>query len=542
MVSSRARNGFGSSAKIVWNATNQILLSHSTIGGRLLPYNEKLKNILGFLENKSIRGDNFNDLTSVILDPRNVQDACEKIVMMPGVFYKNKRSGDVRSNLVFDFFNKTVVENVKRGTYKPQPVLLENRVNAWGKEYTFSVPEFRDCILQQCIFSVINSIVGPKFSDSSFYRPGCNYSQAIARVSNLVNHYNNFYLIPLRIENAFKNVNHNKLKRQVWALGIHDKKFLWLLSAILRGSNNCRSGVSNSGLLSNMLINIALNELDTRIDGMWCDNPVVEKYSVVTNPNGSRNKFAAYNGMRNRTRICEVRIVRFLDEVLLVCKTEDDAHNVLDSILKWVKNRLGFSVSGSVFDLRNTGCDFLGFHLKAIPRSKKSKLYTDHFVLRTSVSKDAVRYIGDNLKDNIKKIQHSSGKSQAKNIAVYNRKVLAFHDYFGIATMVSRDFGDIAHRLSVSIKNRLGSIVSRKIRGKLSPLEAKLYGDSKQIRFFTTTMQPLYPIGCIKFRILRNKPFSSHCKKETENEKLHDGAPCEVKVSCTVLNGGKERE
>jgi len=48
-----------------------------------------------------------------------------------------------------------------------------------------------------------------------------------------------------------------------------------------------------------------LNELDQWIDGQWESNPVISKYGVQVNKNGSANKGNGYKAMR-KTKLKEM--------------------------------------------------------------------------------------------------------------------------------------------------------------------------------------------------------------------------------------------
>ncbi len=71
----------------------------------------------------------------------------------------------------------------------------------------------------------------------------------------------------------FDNVNHSKLLKQMWSLGIRDKTILSLISKILKaeveGEGLPTKGAPQGGILSPLLSNIVLNELDWWISNQW---------------------------------------------------------------------------------------------------------------------------------------------------------------------------------------------------------------------------------------------------------------------------------
>ena len=111
------------------------------------------------------------------------------------------------------------------------------------------------------------------------------------------------YVIEFDIKGFFDNVNHSKLIRQVWAMGIQDKQLIFILRRILtapirleNGKTEIPSkGTPQGGIISPLLANIVLNELDHWIESQWVKNPAVLSYKAYPLRNGS---FDHGNGFR----------------------------------------------------------------------------------------------------------------------------------------------------------------------------------------------------------------------------------------------------
>ena len=74
-----------------------------------------------------------------------------------------------------------------------------------------------------------------KFSENSYgFRPNHSVENAIARSYKLLQQANLHYVIEFDIKGFFDNVNHAKLIRQIWAMGIHDKKLIFVIRRILK--------------------------------------------------------------------------------------------------------------------------------------------------------------------------------------------------------------------------------------------------------------------------------------------------------------------
>lgn len=83
-------------------------------------------------------------------------------------------------------------------------------------------------------------------------------------------------------------MNHSKLIKQLWTLGIQDKQLLFVIRRILKAPIRMpdgstvypTKGTPQGGIISPLLANVVLNELDHWIDSQWTEHPVANRYGT----------------------------------------------------------------------------------------------------------------------------------------------------------------------------------------------------------------------------------------------------------------------
>ncbi|CAM5189766.1 RNA-directed DNA polymerase OS=Ureibacillus acetophenoni OX=614649 GN=SAMN05877842_1383 PE=3 SV=1 [Ureibacillus acetophenoni] len=161
---------------------------------------------------------------------------------------------------------------MKDGSYEPLPVKRVEIPKTDGTKRKLGIPCVRDRMVQQAIYQVIGGIIDPKFSDSSFgFRPNRNQHQAIKKS---IKYYEQGYkvVVDCDLKSYFDTINHQKLMEYLKVF-IKDKiilKLIWkfLKSGILENglTKPTEFGAPQGGVLSPILSNVYLNQLDIELD------------------------------------------------------------------------------------------------------------------------------------------------------------------------------------------------------------------------------------------------------------------------------------
>lgn len=482
---------------------------------------------------KSQNGQVFQDLMGIICSEENIQLAYRNIKRNGGSVTPGVDGITIRDieQMPAEKYIRTVQK--KLAWYKPKPVKRVEIPKPNGGIRPLGIPTMFDRLVQQSIKQVLEPICEAKFHEYSYgFRPNRSAENAISKVQNLIHFTKLYYVVDMDIKGFFDNVNHSKLIKQMWSLGIRDKTLLCIIKEMLKapiilpdGSKVLpQKGTPQGGVLSPLLANIVLNELDWWISSQWETHPTHTPYKIIEHKEGHQDRGSIYRALK-RSNLKEMYIVRYADDFKIFCRKRDDANKAYFAIKQWLAERLKLEISeekSKVVSLKRHYSEFLGFELKVVQKRKK-------WVVRSHICQKAIQRETHALIDQIKDMQHPQDAANgALAVTKYNAMVIGIHNYYQIATDVNLDCKTIRRNINICLHNRLrhkitktGQVVGKYIRQR--------YGQSKDIQFIYGC--PIAPIGSVQHK----KPMS---KKRTINSytpegraEIHDG----LKLNMSIL-------
>lgn len=239
--------------------------------------------------------------------------------------------------------------------YRPRTVRRKEIPKPYDPTKTrpLGIPCIWDRLIQQCILQVLEPICEAKFSDNSYgFRPNRSCENAIAAAYKLMQRSHMQYAVEFDIKGFFDNVDHSKLLRQLWALGVKDRQLLYVIKRILKAPIQLEdgtvvtppAGTPQGGIISPLLANVVLNELDWWLESQWQENPIVYNRKAYYDTKGRRIKSHGYEAMR-KTRLKEMYMVRYADDFRIFCPSADVAYRAKIAVTQWLKERLRLDIS-----------------------------------------------------------------------------------------------------------------------------------------------------------------------------------------------------
>ncbi len=500
-----------------------------------LRYNEyyDIQKVFDSLYAASKNGNNFYKLLEIIGSEENIRLAYRNLKTNSGsatAGTDGKTIDDIKI-----LADKEVVDTVRfmLDDFRPGPV---KRVfipkPGSDKKRPLGIPCIWDRLVQQCILQVLEPICEPKFHNHSYgFRPNRGADHAVSRVVSMVNVCRHYYCVDVDIKGFFDNVDHGKLLKQLWTLGIRDKRLLCIISKILKseieGEGIPTKGTPQGGIISPLLSLIVLNELDWWVSSQW------ETFKP------ERMKSKGWLGYAHKyTNLKDGYIVRYADDFKIMCRRYSEAQRWYHATVDFLKKRLKLDISpekSKVVNMRKNSSIFLGFKIKVVPKGRTRYGY----IAKTDMSGKAVEKAKVNLKAKIINIRRNPCHMAIEN---YNSAVRGIQNYYCIATNIYNNLTDVNYALLPTIRIRLKD-VSKTVpfRDTDIKFQRKAVGIRSETRIVKIGSETLLPITGVHHKNPMN--FSQDITNYTAEgrRKIHNNLEAVTGMQLEALARGRDQ-
>lgn len=505
----------------------------------------EMQNIFDDLHARSKNGEKFTDLMKTILSKDNILLAYRNIKANTGS--QTPGTDNLTINDIGKLTPEEVVDKVHaiingKWGYRPRPVRRKEIPKPNGSMRPLGIPCMWDRLIQQCIKQIMEPICEAKFSDNSYgFRPVRSVEHAIQATYSRLQKGNLHYVIEFDIKGFFDEVNHSKLIKQIWAIGIQDKHLLYVLKQILKAPIRMPSGntiypdkgTPQGGIISPLLANIVLNELDHWVESQWEENPITHKYYTRINISGGENKGNGFKAMR-KTALKEMYIVRYADDFRIFCRTKTAADKTLIAVTQWLQKRLRLEVSTEktrIVNVKRRYSEFLGFKIKVHKKSEK-------YVVKSHISDKKLKSAKTKLTEQAKNMaKPRTPRTEIQEITLYNSMVEGLQNYYCIATNVNLDCSVLNRAVMTIFTNRFraprGTRLIKKGR-QLTDHERKRYGKSAMLRYSAGSKEPIYPIGFVQHKNPMAKKRSVNPYTTEGRKGIHDNLRVNTFLMCQM--------
>ena len=208
-----------------------------------------------------------------------------------------------------------LVASLLDGSYEPQAVLGVKIAKPSGGKRQLGIPTVVDRLVQQAILQVLEGVLEPTFSESSYgFRRGRSAHQAVQQAAEYVAE-GRVVVVDIDLEKFFDRVNHDVLMSRL-ARHVADKRLLRIVRRFLEAGMMCNGvqiarheGTPQGGPLSPLLANLLLDDLDKELE-------------------------------RRGHRFC-----RYADDCNIYVRTQEAGERVMNSVTRFVEEGLRLRVN-----------------------------------------------------------------------------------------------------------------------------------------------------------------------------------------------------
>jgi group II intron reverse transcriptase/maturase len=467
---------------------------------------QKADTLLSIYQQRGSRGLPLERVYRHLFDPELSLRAYGKIYRNFGAMTKGTTEETV-DGMSLQKIN-TIIDLLRTERYRWTPVRRSyiEKLNGSGKKRPLGIPTWGDKIVQEAVRTLLEPYYEQRFSDRSHgFRPnrGCHTAlNEIRRTWTAT-----VWFIEGDIKGCFDNIDHGVLL-DIIRRDIHDGRLLNLLDGLLKAGYmedwryyDTLSGTPQGGIISPLLANIYLNELDRFVEGTLL--PAYTKGERrADNPEYLRNQHQLKAARKRKSpdpeRIRELkrerrrllsrnpldpdyrrlRYIRYADDFLLgFVGPKEEAADIRDRIGEFLGRELKLTLSAEktlITHAQDEKASFLGYEIKVTRNGdllNEQGRRTTNGRIALLMPQKVVRRYRERLSSG-GKIIHKTNLLPETDYTIlqrYQGVLEGVYNYYCMAVNVSRRMNDIKWMLEMSLTKTL----AHKFKCRVSGIYAK---------------------------------------------------------------------
>ncbi|MCC3796910.1 reverse transcriptase domain-containing protein [Vibrio parahaemolyticus] len=456
---------------------------------------------------------------------------------------------------------KKIIQSLSEGNYRFAPVKRVYIPKSNGKTRPLGLPNGNDKLVQEVVKMILEKIYEPNFSRNSHgFRRNHSCHTALSQVRQKWTGMK--WIINMDIKGFFDNIDHQTMIN-ILEKRIDDKRFIRLIRQMLEAGYiedwrffHTYSGTPQGGIISPILANIYLHELDSFIEGMQAKynrgkrrqenkrykqisgairrtmhridelDPILQRGEVerlkvhIAALRNERSSLSSGDPMDSSYR--RLQYVRYADDFLIgVIGEKSEAHIIQEEVTTFLQETLKLDIaadkSGIVHASKKT--PFLGYEIHCYTgnRQRKTQRAHRHCTVRSVSERMQLHIPQKKLGVFCKKHRYGNYEtyrplhrntlihlSEAEIVKTYNAELRGLANYYALATNAKRDLNKLHGLWQGSMLKTLAA----KRRSTVSKV-AKSLKHGKEESLIVQTEHRVFSFPIFKLNMMKSAPYET---------------------------------